>query len=117
MIDDYDLIVSSFQSQYGLRLSKEIHAMSWAEFRQMLIGIGPDTALGRMVTIRSENDEEILKQFSPEQKRIRNEWRSRRARSVTQTELQNVLDKLKEAFIAMAGGETDGSSECRQDRT
>lgn len=79
----------------------------------MLTGIGPDTALGRMVAIRSENDEEILKHFSPEQKRIRSEWRSRRARSVTQAELQNMLDKLKEAFIAMAGGETDGGSKCR----
>lgn len=79
----------------------------------MLTGIGPDTALGRMVAIRSENDEEILKHFSPEQKRIRSEWRSRRARSVTQAELQNMLDKLKEAFIAMAGGETDGGNECR----
>ena len=79
----------------------------------MLTGIGPDTALGRMVAIRSENDEEILKHFSPEHKRIRSEWRSRRARSVTQAELQNMLDKLKEAFIAKAGGETDGGNECR----
>ena len=65
LIDDFDLIVSSFQSQYGLRLSKEIPAgMPWDEFSDLLSGIGPDTALGRIVAIRAEEDEEILKHFT-----------------------------------------------------
>ena len=48
LIEDYNLIVSSFQSQYGIRLSKEINTMPWDEFRDLLVGIAPDTALGRM---------------------------------------------------------------------
>lgn len=43
MLDDFDLIVSSFQSQYGLRLSRELPAgMKWAEFASLLSGLGPD---------------------------------------------------------------------------
>ena len=47
--------------------------MKWDEFKDMLSGLGPDTPLGRMVSIRSEDDPEILELFSPEQKRIRME--------------------------------------------
>lgn len=35
--------------------------MSWDEFRDLLSGLSPDTALGRMVAIRAEEDKEILK--------------------------------------------------------
>ena len=29
--EDWDLIVASFQSQYGIRLTREIHSMKWHE--------------------------------------------------------------------------------------
>ena len=54
------MIVASFQSQYGLRLSKEIHTMTWDEFRDLLVGISPETPLGRIVSIRAEDDKEVL---------------------------------------------------------
>lgn len=103
MIDDYDLIVASFQSQYGLRLSKEIHAMQWDEFKDLLVGIGPETPLGRIVSIRAEEDKEILKHFSEEQHRIRNEWRARNAKKISKENLEDILNALKNAFISMAG--------------
>lgn len=67
LIEDFDLVVSSFQSQYGIRLSRELPAgMKWEEFRDLLVGIGPDTALGRVVAIRAEDRKEILENFTPE---------------------------------------------------
>lgn len=105
LVDDFDLIVSSFQSQYGLRMSRDLDTMKWDEFQDLLIGISPDTALGRIVAIRAETDKDILKNFTPEQRRIRNEWINRKAKAVSQEELDAVLGELGKAFIAMAGGE------------
>lgn len=102
LIDDYDLIVASFQSQYGLRLSREINTMQWDEFKDLLVGIAPDTPLGRIVSIRAEDDKEVLKHFSKEQLRIRNEWRSRGAKQITEKDMGDVLNSLKKAFISMS---------------
>lgn len=102
------MIVSSFQSQYGLRLSKEIHAMPWEEFKQLLIGIGPDTALGRIVAIRSEDDKDVLKHFTKEQRRIRSDWRTRSAKKVPERDRDAFLKTMKQAFISMAGGGANG---------
>ena len=57
--------------------------MSWGEFSTLLAGIMPETPLGQIVSIRSETDKGMLKNFTSDQHRIRNEWRSRRARAVT----------------------------------
>jgi hypothetical protein len=83
LYEDWDLIDASFTAQYGIRLRNEPD-MSWGEFCTLLSGIMPETPLGQIVSIRSENDKEILKHFTPEQHRIRNEWRSRRAREMIQ---------------------------------
>lgn len=107
LFEDFDLIVSSFLSQYGFRIySDDFRKMKWEEFRALLSGLGPDTPLGRMVQIRSEEDEEILKYFTPEQKRIRREWRLRKAEEMPKEELDAVLESLKQAFVQMAGGDT-----------
>ena len=104
MIEDFDLIVSSFQSQYGIRLSRELKGMKWDEFRDLLVGIGPETPLGRIVAIRAEDDEDMLKHFTKEQHRIRNEWRNKQAKKVSEAELAAELEQFKNAFISMAGG-------------
>ena len=104
-MEDFDLIIASFQSQYGIRLSRELKGMKWSEFKAMLVGIGPDTPLGRIVAIRSEDDKDMLKHFTKDQHRIRNEWLSKRAKKVSKKDMEAVLDGFKQAFIAMSGGE------------
>lgn len=105
LIGDYGLIVASFQSQYGIRLSKEINTMKWDEFKDLLIGIAPETPLGRIVAIRAEDDKDVLKHFNAEQRKIRSEWRCRRARTVAPDSMADILNQLKNAFIYMAGGD------------
>lgn len=84
--------------------------MQWDEFRDLLIGIGPDTALGRVVEIRAEDQKEILENFTPEQQRIRNEWRRKHARYIAKTvskeEMDMAMDGIKNMFLSMAGLKT-----------
>nr|DAQ20825.1 MAG TPA: hypothetical protein [Bacteriophage sp.] len=56
--------------------------MSWNEFCSLLSGIMPDTPLGRIVAIRAEKDPKIIREFSKEQKKIRNDWVLRRNRKL-----------------------------------
>lgn len=80
---DWHLIESSFTKQYGIRLRNEPD-MTWDEFSTLLAGIMPETPLGQIISIRSEDDPDILKSFNSEQKKIRNEWRSRLAQDLLQ---------------------------------
>lgn len=48
--------------------------MTWDEFSSLLRGLGAETHLGHIVRIRSEKDRDVLKHFTKEQHRIRNEW-------------------------------------------
>lgn len=75
------MIEASFAAQYGIRLRAEPD-MTWSEFTTLLAGIMPETPLGQIVSIRAENDREKLKHFTPEQKRIRSEWRNRQLKQV-----------------------------------
>ena len=104
LIEDFDLVVASFQTQYGIRLSKDLEGMKWDEFKALLTGISPETPLGRIVSIRAEDDKEILKHFTKEQRRIRSEWRNKSAKKVTEEQMAVMLEQLKQGFIAMAGG-------------
>lgn len=54
--------------------------MDWVEFRAKLIGLSGDTPLGRIIQIRSETDPEILKSYTSEMKRIRDEWLNKQAK-------------------------------------
>ena len=78
--------------------------MKWDEFRTLRIGIAPDTPLGRIVSIRAETDKNILKHFSKEQRRIRNEWMQRSAKQKTPQQAADFYEAMKRAFIQMAGG-------------
>lgn len=80
--------------------------MKWNEFRDMLVGLGPDTALGRIVSIRAEDRKEMLEQFTPEQLRIRSEWRSKWAKQMAKTNSQQMdaaLEAIKQGFLQMTG--------------
>ena len=97
IIADYELIEASFAQQYGIRLRREID-MTWDEFITLLAGIGGDTPLGRIVSIRSETDKDRIKHFTPEEKKIRNEWRTKNRHTITD---QKEIDTAMSNFAAM----------------
>lgn len=91
-------------SQYGIRMMSEtFQDVTWDEFKALLIGLHPDTALGRVIAIRAEEDKEMLKSFTKEQLRIRSEYRNKIAKEVSEEEMADVLEGFKQAFIKMAG--------------
>jgi len=80
--------------------------MKWTEFRDLLSGLGPESALMRVVSIRAEDDKDILKHFTPEQRRIRSQWRNKAAKQRPQKELDSFLRQMQQTFAAMyQGGE------------
>lgn len=101
--------MASFQSQYGIRLSRELSGMKWQEFKAFVSGFDGDTPLGRIVRIRSEEDPDHLKTFSPEMRKIRNEWQKKKAFSRSEEEKAAFIEQMKQAMISMAGGLSDGS--------
>lgn len=98
--EDWDLIVSSFQSQYGIRLTRELKGMKWSEFSALLVGISPDTALGRIVSIRSETDKEVLKRMTPSQRKIRSDWAMRRVKHIQTPDKLKERDEFLAAFLS-----------------
>lgn len=74
--------------------------MSWSEFSTLLSGLMPDTPLGQVISIRSENDKNILKHFTKAQHRIRNEWRSKRAKQLIfdKKDAEKQIKQLQEIF-------------------
>lgn len=78
--------------------------MKWDEFIALLSGINHNTALGRMISIRSETNKDVLKEFTPEMRKMRAEWLNRNAKKVSIEERDRFLESMKNAFIGMAGG-------------
>lgn len=83
--------------------------MKWTEFSALLSGLSPDTPLGTVVRIRSEDAPDVIKNFTADQRRIRSEWRKRQASEVSEDEMKVFLDEMLKAFKDMAGVENDGS--------
>ena len=99
------MIVSSFLTQYGLRIrTREFETVSWDEFRSLLAGLSPDSPLGRMVAIRSETDKEVIKHFTADQKRIYDDWRDRKAADMTEEAYNTAMDKLERFMADCFGG-------------
>lgn len=82
--------------------------MKWDEFCALLSGLSADSPLGRIVQIRVENDPKILKNFTPQQRKIRSEWRNKAALKVTQENSEKALDMFKSLFMNMSGGVENG---------
>ena len=104
LFGDWDLIVSSFLAQYGLRIrTKEFETVSWDEFRSLLAGIAPETPLGRVVAIRSETDKNVIRHFSKDQKRIYDEWRAGQAAAVTPETFERQMEQLERMMAQLCG--------------
>ena len=76
--------------------------MKWKEFAQLLKGLSGETPIGRIVAVRSETDPEVLKRFSKDQRRIRNEWLRRKAKKMPKKESEAFIESMKQAFLNMA---------------
>ena len=74
-MDDYDLIEASFLSQYGIRLKTA--ELDYDEFLNLVSCLMPDSPLGQIVAIRSEQDAEVISNFTEAQRRIHDEWARR----------------------------------------
>jgi len=58
---------------------------------------------GNIVQIRSEDDEEILKNFTQEQKNIRWKYRNKLAKKMSKEDYEKVITEFQKAFKEMAG--------------
>lgn len=100
LIDDYDIIESSFFKQYGIRLrSVELET---DEFLNLLSGLMGDTPLGLIVQIRSETDPEVIDSFTSEQKRIRSEWINKKANEISKEDYDKAMENFKNMLISLA---------------
>lgn len=70
--------------------------MTWDEFSSLLCGLGADSPLVRTVRIRSEKDGKVLKGFTKEQHKIRNDW-IRRKRTAGNAHVKTIEER--DAFI------------------
>lgn len=75
--------------------------MSWDEFSDLLSGLNEQTPLVRVAQIRLEKDPKRIKEFTPEQRRMRQEWQKRRAQSKPASEQSKFLATMQEAFKRM----------------
>lgn len=55
-------------------LPSEQGNLKYSDWAKMVSGLMDDTPLGRVVGVRSETDKDIIKNFTPEQRAIRDEW-------------------------------------------
>ena len=98
LVEDWSLIESSLAKQYGIRI-RQCSDMPWDEFCSLLSGFMPDTPLGNIVAIRSESDPKVLKNFTKEQRLIRNNWKKHLADNMLQD--TEALDKQMEDLSKM----------------
>ena len=102
LIDDFDLIESSFAQQYGIRLRMEINTMKWGEFSSLLSGLNGDTPLGNIVRIRSEKEPKVIKNITEREKKIRSKWLNKNAKQISREDYQQAMESIKNMFKSMA---------------
>ncbi len=107
MDKDALLIEQSIAKQYGVLPAAQAD-LSWQDWNKLVSGLMDDTPLGRVVAVRSEQDPDVIKHFSPWQKNIRAEWNAFRAQQMlenhTEQELQQEMAGLERMLASMFGG-------------
>ena len=78
--------------------------MPWGEFCSLLSSIGEDTPLGRIVSIRCEDDREHLKYFTPKQREIRTKWRVEHTPHYQENEYNRAMSQFEKMLTSLAGG-------------
>lgn len=106
MFDDWPLIEASFASQYGIRIDQE-EDMSYQEFVNLVNGFTSESPLGKIVSVRAENDSDRLKSFTPTENKLRTEWRTKCNKSyvnnMSEEEKAKSTQALQNAFKQLAG--------------
>ena len=105
LFDDWDLVASSLKTQYGYSIRKEIDSLDWGELISDIAGLKGDTPLGNIVRIRKEKDPEVLKKFTPEEIKIRNEWLTNSASQISEENYEQAMESIKNMFKTMAQSE------------
>lgn len=59
-----------------------------------------DTPLGRTVQIRKETDQNVLNKFTPQMKKIRNEWLNRRSAEQKEADYNKSMDEMLSMLLA-----------------
>lgn len=98
-------MASSLKTQYGYSIRNEINNLDWGELISDISGLKGDTPLGNIVRIRKEKDPEILKKFTPEEIKIRNEWLNKSASQISEENYKQAMENIKNMFKAMAQSE------------
>ena len=75
--------------------------MSWREFSYLINGLSGETPLGRIVSIRAEKDPDKLKEFTADEKKIRNEYLRKKAKVMPAKNAEQAIEEMRLAFVAM----------------
>lgn len=94
------------KKDYNLDMDKETLEKLPADiFMVYLAGLSPNSPLGRVVSIRAEDDKEILETFTKEQLRIRNDYRRKIAKrnkdNINKEAYENEINAIVEMFKQM----------------
>lgn len=84
--------------------SDEFQKIKWNEFVSLLSGISPDSPLGRLVQIRTETDSKVIKNFNSHQRRIYNEWQTKKLKNSSPQANENAIEQMRQVFVSMALG-------------
>lgn len=104
---EYDkmLIEQSIAKQYHILPSAQ-EDIQFSDWILLVGGLMDDTPLGRVVSVRTETDPEMIKVFTPEQRKLRTEWANFRLHKALETQdgndlLQSGLNSLQSMFANM----------------
>lgn len=92
---DADEIYASFLQEYGIRLINE--KMHWYEFRTLFSGLSQETAIGRLIHIRTMTDKDVPKDKISELHELQEEVKLPSFGSYLKDEIaiKNLWEKLK----------------------
>lgn len=107
MESDALLIEQSIATQYGV-LPAAQEDLSWQDWSKLVAGLMDNTPLGRVVAVRSEQNKDVIKNFSPWQQKIHAEWKSHQAKQMlerkSEKELRAEMQQLEKMLAQAFGG-------------
>ncbi len=78
--------------------------ITYAEWESFMVGLLPDSPLGKVISIRSEKDTQRIREFTKDERRIYDEWQSFRTKQISEEEEQKMMRNLERMIASMFGG-------------